>query len=142
MSHYTKDGQNNKRYFSISRYGAVASDKDLSNYLDGRFGEADAKETTMWANPIETICYPACGFIVPDSDGTKETVHPDLRSFGFGTVIRTADSNPTGLEGSSNNGFSYVQYLSTTDYQLSIEKNSRRSLGDQIRCVRDINAVD
>ena len=141
MSHYTKDGQNNKRYFSISRYGAVESDKDLSKYLDGRFG-ADAKETTMWANPIETICYPACGFIVPDTDGTKNTVHPDLRSFGFGTVLRTADSNPDGQEVSSNNGFCYVQYLSTTDYQLSIEKNSRRSLGDQIRCVRDINAVD
>ena len=40
------------------------------------------------------------------------------------------------------NDYNYVQYLSTTDYQLGIQKLSRRSLGDQIRCVRDINAVD
>ena len=96
----------------------------------------------MWANPIEIIKYPACGFIVPDTDGTATTVHPDLRSFGFGTVIRSSDSNPTGLVGSSMNGFNYVQYMSTTDYQLGIQTDSRRSLGDQIRCVRDINAKD
>ena len=141
MSHYTNDGLKNKRYFSIARYGATSTDTDLSAYLDGKI-TATSKETTMWANPIEIIKYPACGFIVPDSDGTAETVHPDLRSFGFGTVIRTSDSNPTGLAESSGNGFNYVQYLSTTDYQLSIQPNSRRSLGDQIRCVRDINAVD
>ena len=141
MSHYTNDGQNNKRYFSIARYGATSADKDLSAYLDGQITPT-SKETTMWANPIEIIKYPACGFIVPDSDGTAETVHPDLRSFGFGTVIRTSDSNPTGLAASSGNGFNFVQYLSTTDYQLSIQPNSRRSLGDQIRCVRDINAKD
>ena len=144
MSHYTEDGLNNKRYFSISRYGATAEDESLDKYLSGDHS-ASSKETTMWANPIETICYPACGFIVPDGDGEPESVHPDLRSFGTGTVIRTADSNPdamVGSDGSSAHGFSFVQYLSTTDYELSIEQNSRRSLGDQIRCVRDINAVD
>ena len=145
LSHYTNDGKRNKRYFSISRYGATSTDTDLKNYLDRTYDattSASSKENTMWANPIETIKYPACGFIVPDTDGTAETVHPDLRSFGFGTVIRTSDSNPIGQMDSSNEGFSYVQYLSTTDYQLSIEKDSRRSLGDQIRCVRDINAKD
>ncbi|MBQ8812160.1 MAG: fimbrillin family protein [Bacteroidales bacterium] len=144
MSHYTEDGLNNKRYFSISRYGATAEDLSLDKYLSGDHS-ASSKEKTMWANPIETICYPACGFIVPDGDGKPESVHPDLRSFGTGTVIRTADSNPdamAGADGSSAQGFSYVQYLSTTDYELSIQQNSRRSLGDQIRCVRDINAVD
>lgn len=145
LSHYTNDGKRNKRYFSISRYGATSTDTDLKNYLDRTYDattSASSKENTLWANPIETIKYPACGFIVPDTDKTPETVHPDLRSFGFGTVIRTSDSNPTGIEDSSNEGFNYVQYLSTTDYQLSIQENSRRSLGDQIRCVRDINAKD
>lgn len=141
MSHYTNDSQNNKRYFSIARYGAEPLETNLDNYLDGTM-TSSSKETQMWANPIEIIKYPACGFIVPDSDGTPETVHPDLRSFGFGTVIRTSDSNPEGMVESSNNGFNFVQYLSTTDYQLGIQSNSRRSLGDQIRCVRDINAID
>ena len=144
MSHHTQDGLNNKRYFSISRYGATKDDQNLDKYLSGNHGST-SKEKTMWANPIETICYPACGFIVPDGDGTADTVHPDMRSFGTGTVIRTADSNPdamAGSDGSSAQGFSYVQYLSTTDYELSIQQHSRRSLGDQIRCVRDINAID
>lgn len=144
MSHHTADGLNNKRYFSISRYGATAEDKNLDKYLSGNHSDT-SNEKALWANPIETICYPACGFIVPDGDGKPESVHPDLRSFGTGTVIRTADSNPDAMAGaddSSAQGFSYVQYLSTTDYELSIQKNSRRSLGDQIRCVRDINAVD
>lgn len=141
MSHYTQDRLNNKRYFSIARFGATKNDTNLNGYLDGVITDT-SKETTMWANPIEIIKYPACGFIVPDTDGTATTVHPDLRSFGFGTVIRSSDSNPTGLVGSSMNGFNYVQYMSTTDYQLGIQTDSRRSLGDQIRCVRDINAKD
>lgn len=143
MSQFVPDGRENKRYFSISRYGATSSD-NLAQYLSDTYNASDPEnnETKMWANPIETIYYPACGYIVPDTYSSAASVHPDLRSFGTGTVIRTANSNPVGLVASSSDGFSYVQYLSTTDYQLSIQQNSRRSLGDQIRCVRDINAVD
>lgn len=161
MSHYVPDGKENKRYFSISRYSVTKKptdntsyNEDLSHYLDGNISPT-SKETTMWANPIETIKYPACGFIVPDSDvininsgqidwaGTiSESARPDLRSFGFGTVLRTSDVYEYDEAGNEVNDYNYVQYLSTTDYQLSIEKMSRRSLGDQIRCVRDINAVD
>ena len=136
QSHFTGDGYDNKRYFSIARFGVKEDGNNLDYYL------TDANKDILWENPIEVIKYPACGFIVPDSDGTPETVHPDLRSFGSGTVLRTSDSNPVGLAGSSKEGFNFVQYLSTTDYQLGIQTNSRRSLGDQIRCVRDINAVD
>lgn len=139
QSHFTGDGYENKRYFSIARFGIKEGGDNLDYYL------TDANKDILWENPIEVIKYPACGFIVPDSDGTYETVHPDLRSFGFGTVLRTSDSNPdamAGSDGSSANGFNYVQYMSTTDYQLGIQTNSRRSLGDQIRCVRDINAKD
>lgn len=145
MSHYAA-GSSNKRYFSISRYGALSSDQNLNGYLN-----SDDK----WANPIETICYPACGFIVPDSDMVGEdgkinwqsgkitdSARPDLRSFGYGTVLRTSDAYDLDEGGNTVNDYSYVQYLSTTDYQLSIQKMSRRSLGDQIRCVRDINATD
>lgn len=136
QSHFTGDGYDNKRYFSIARFGVKEDGNNLDYYL------TDANKDILWENPIEVIKYPACGFIVPDSDGTPETVHPDLRSFGSGTVLRTSDSNPLGLAESSKEGFNFVQYLSTTDYQLGIQTNSRRSLGDQIRCVRDINAVD
>lgn len=139
QSHFTEDGLKNKRYFSISRFGIKEEGTTLDYYLT-----AD-KIDELWQNPIEIIKYPACGFIVPDTDGTADSVHPDLRSFGFGTVLRTSDSNPEAMansDGSSANGFNYVQYMSTTDYQLGIQTNSRRSLGDQIRCVRDINAVD
>ncbi|MBQ8838588.1 MAG: fimbrillin family protein [Bacteroidales bacterium] len=139
QSHFTEDGLDNKRYFSISRFGIKEEGTTLDYYL------TEANLAALWENPIETIKFPACGFIVPDSDGTADTVHPDLRSFGFGTVLRTSDSNRdsmAGSDGSSFNAFNYVQYMSTTDYQLGIQTNSRRSLGDQIRCVRDINAKD
>ena len=104
----------------------------------------------MWANPIETIYFPASGFIVPDradvdaSGNLTQAARIDLRSFGNGTVIRTSNANRFDYSGVTDgvDAFNYVQYMSTTDYQLGVQANSRRSLGDQIRCVRDITAED
>lgn len=157
MSHLNKDG--NKRYFSVSRYGISEEDKKggkpdtywyLDKYLDGSAPNGTNKESTLWANPIETIYFPACGFLVPDlatvdgSGNLTGAAKIDLRSFGNGTVLRTSDANSFDYNGTTDgvDAFSYVQYMSTTDYQLGVQKNSRRSLGDQIRCVRDITAED
>lgn len=157
MSHMEKSG--NKRYFSVSRYGVSEEDmvpnnssdyRYLDKYLDGSAPDGTNKESTMWSNPIETIYFPACGFIVPDmaqvnSSGTlTQAARIDLRSFGKGTVLRTSDANSYDYAGTIDgfDAFSYVQYMSTTDYQLGVQANSRRSLGNQIRCVRDITAED
>lgn len=157
MSHWNEDG--NKRYFSVSRYGISEEDKlpnstsgykCLSKYLSGSAPNGSNKESTMWANPIETIYFPASGFIVPDradvdaSGNLTQAARIDLRSFGNGTVIRTSNANRFDYSGVTDgvDAFNYVQYMSTTDYQLGVQANSRRSLGDQIRCVRDITAED
>lgn len=157
MSHWNEDG--NKRYFSVSRYGISEEDKlpnstsgykYLSKYLSGSAPNGSNKESTMWANPIETINFPACGFLVPDdadvdaSGNLTQAAHVDLRSFGHGTVLRTSNANRFDFSGVTDgvDAFNYVQYMSTTDYQLGVQANSRRSLGDQIRCVRDITAED
>lgn len=139
-SHFAKntDGvgySKNKRYISITRYSATKEDK-IEDYTSSTYAEAilpDSKENTLWNNPIESSDFPGCGYFVPDGH------YPDLRSFGWGTIMRTSD--PTGFDtGSVNNNSNWVQYLSVTDYQLSIQSGSRRVLGDQIRCVRDVNA--
>ena len=132
-SHFAKnadgnDYSTNKRYINISRYPAAKEDS-INDYTSATLAEAlkpESKENTKWNNPVETTSFPGCGYIVPDNHRI------DLRSFGWGTIMRTSDYNSTAQN--------WVQYLSVTDYQLSIQGASRRSLGDQVRCVRDINA--
>ena len=125
----------NKRYISITRFPATKDDK-IEDFTSKTHAEAllpNSKENTLWNNPTETTDFPGCGYFVPDGN------YPDLRSFGWGTIMRTSD--PTGFDGGNvNNNSNWVQYLSVTDYQLSIQNGSRRVLGDQIRCVRDVNA--
>ena len=125
----------NKRFISITRFPATKNDK-IEDFTSKTYAEAllpDSKEKTLWNNPTETTDFPGCGYFVPDGH------YPDLRSFGWGTIMRTSD--PTGFDGGNvNNSSNWVQYLSVTDYQLSIQNGSRRVLGDQIRCVRDVNA--
>jgi hypothetical protein len=110
----------NKRYITISRYTAE-KDKDIDYYVQ------NGNDETMWDNPIETLIYPCAGFLVTDQ------YYWDLRSFGEGLVLRTSESK-------GNSDDSWVQYLATATFNVSIENNSRRSLGDQIRCCRDISA--
>ena len=125
----------NKRFISITRFPATKDDK-IEDFTSNNHAEAikpSSKENTLWNNPIETTDFPGCGYFVPDGN------YPDLRSFGWGTIMRTSD--PTGFDGGNvNNNSNWVQYLSVTDYQLSIQNGSRRVLGDQVRCVRDVNA--
>lgn len=138
-SHFAKNTNGegyskNKRYISITRYSATKEDK-IGDYTSSTYADAilpDSKENTLWNNPIESSDFPGCGYFVPDGH------NPDLRSFGWGTIMRTSD--PTGFDtGSVNNNSNWVQYRSVTDYQLSIQSGSRRVLGDQVRCVRDVN---
>ena len=141
-SHFAKNTNGegyskNKRYISITRYSATKDDK-IENFTSATYSEAilpGSKENTLWNNPIESADFPGCGYFVPDNN------FPDLRSFGWGTIMRTSD--PKGYDtGNVNNQHNWVQYMSVTDYKLSIHNGSRRALGDQVRCVRDVNVTD
>jgi hypothetical protein len=122
-THFSK-GSLNKRYITISRYDAdYNQDHGIDYYV-----QDDEMRETAWATPIETIRYPCAGFIVTNYD------YFDLRSFGDGAVLRTSETGAAG-----KTGMSYVQYLTTATFSVAVHE-SRVSLGDQIRCCRDITA--
>ena len=131
-SHFARDTKgngysSNKRYITIARFSASENDV-MENYTSSSHAESlkpDSKENTMWNNPVEVTSFPGAGYIVPDYHKIQ------MRSLGWGTIMRTSDYYSTQQN--------WVQYLSVTDYQLSIQSASRRSLGDQVRCVRDTN---
>jgi hypothetical protein len=113
----------NKKYIIIERFSAQVG-KTIDDYVQG------GKDQTEWDNPIESIQYPCAGFIVTDAT-------LDLRTFGMGAVLRTADSYDSGSTHSN-----WAHYMSTTNLSLAVPNNSRRSLGDQVRCCRDISVSD
>jgi hypothetical protein len=110
----------NKRYITISRY-TCDKDKTIDDYTQ------NGADETMWDNPIETLVYPCAGFIITDN-------YWHLSSFGSGIVLRTSEPS------SIYNRSSCVQYMSTTVFNVGVIETSRQSLGDQVRCVRDITA--
>jgi hypothetical protein len=119
--HYSQ----NKRYIKIDRYTADPS-KDLNDYFEE---DEQTEKVSEWNDPIESLIYPCAGYIVTD------VTRFDLRTFGTGSVLRTALANEK-----SNNSYSWVHYMSLSNQGASVNAYSRRSLGDQIRCCRDITA--
>jgi hypothetical protein len=108
----------NKRYIMVSRY-TCDKDKGIEDYV------ADGKDETEWNNSVESVMFPCAGFIVTDPV-------LNMRGFGKGSVLRTSESNAS--------SYSWVQYMTLTNFELSVASNSRKALGDQIRCVRDVTA--
>jgi hypothetical protein len=119
-----RDSQN-KRYITISRYSADPT-KSLVDYME--YDEDNNPKD--WEGAIESVQYPCAGFIV------TEQQFFDLRTFGDGTVVRTSESS----DKISPETKSTAMYLAQTNYELNIETGTRRSLGDQVRCCRDISA--
>ena len=76
-----------------------------------------------WSTPSAIMEIPACGFIHPS------TVHK-LDGDGINAILRTTDHN-----GANHN---WVFYLREGNYQCGLINASRKALGDQIRCVRDV----
>jgi hypothetical protein len=144
-------GTTKKRYVRIDRFTAE-KDRKLASYLniDASNNDLDNQNSSEWATPIETIRFPCAGFIVTDyRGGTSESlkgqpVFPDMRSFGAGVVLRTSESaiNDSGSTDKDGREIgSRVIYLATQSLYVQIPNTSRRSLGDQIRCVRDISTT-
>jgi hypothetical protein len=118
----------NKRYITIDRYTADPT-RELSDYFETE-SPYNEKESD-WDTPVETMIYPCAGFIVTDK------TYFDLRTFGTGSVLRTDEANKS----DTGEGVSWVQYLSRSNMNVSINSRSRRSLGDQVRCCRDLTAT-
>ncbi len=133
----------NKHAITISRYPAKETD-ELSDFclLDNNTNNVSQSDEDkvlqlqreIWDNPSEEMSFPGAGYIVTDGI-------PDLRSFGLGTIIRTSDAIDKYVDNNLRT-WNYVMYLSTRDDRVFVADNSRRSLGDQIRCVRDVEVTD
>ena len=86
-----------------------------------------------WSTPTAIMQVPACGFI-------HTTGMQGLNSDGISTILRSSDYNLTfGVDLSDNFSYNWVCYL-RRDYNFGLFGRSRKALGDQIRCVRDVTA--
>ncbi|MBQ7771369.1 MAG: fimbrillin family protein [Bacteroidales bacterium] len=119
-------GSMQKMYVRISRFETTADDKFLMS--------SDRKQWNLhkfdWSTPAEYMDFPLCGYI--DAGGT----YPFVNDFGDGCILRAME---TYLPNSAI-GRNWTIYLRNEHQGVAVGGNSRRSLGDQVRCVRDVNA--
>ena len=125
------DGSIMKKYVRISRFETTQDDRFLIS--------PDGKQWNLhqfdWDNPAEFMDFPLCGYI-DSGDGTNSIIshHPYLGAFGNGCILRSQEIDP------SVKGRNWTMYFMDQFQGVSVGGTSRRSLGDQIRCVRDVNA--
>lgn len=114
-------GDATKQYYEFEYF---SGDKEMN--FDGitAANQADIETRYDWNTPSAVMQVPAVGFIHP------HRVHK-LDGDGVNAILRTSERNTSGTN--------WVFYL-RNDWQFGLINNSRRALGDQIRCVRDINA--
>lgn len=109
-----------KRYFEFAYF---SGDETMS--FEGVLNEDDFNKLNMdWNTPTAIMQVPACGFIYT-SGGDK--LHED----GTSTILRSTDWVRA--------GYNWVCYL-RGDTNFGLFSGSRKALGDQIRCVRDVTA--
>ena len=125
------DGSLVKKYVRISRFETTKDDMFLMS--------PDRKQWNLhkfdWDNPAEYMDFPLCGYIdAGDGTNTIASNHPYLGAFGNGCILRAQEIDP------SVAGRNWTMYFMDTFRGVTVGGTSRRSLGDQIRCVRDVNA--
>lgn len=87
--------------------------------------------TFDWNTPSAIMEVPACGFIYPSN------LHI-LSGDGINAILRSSDPNTTTTPPATN----WVFYLRDDEdrFVCGLVSKSRKALGDQIRCVRDVTA--
>lgn len=93
----------------------TTEEKFLESMTNGRFD---------WSTPTAIMEVPACGFIHPSTENK-------LNGDGINALLRADEPNEQ---------YNWICYLRDDDYQFGLIKTSRKALGDQIRCVRDVTA--
>ncbi len=125
------DGNIVKKYVRISRFETTAEDK----FLISSDGTQWNLHKFDWDNPAEYMDFPLCGYIDPgDNSNSVVKHHPYLGAFGNGCILRSQEIDP------SVAGRNWTMYFMDTYKGVTVGGASRRALGDQIRCVRDVNA--
>lgn len=93
----------------------TTEEKFLKSMTNGRFD---------WSTPTAIMEVPACGFIHPSTENR-------LNGDGINALLRADEPNEQ---------YNWICYLRDDAYQFGLIKTSRKALGDQIRCVRDVTA--
>lgn len=93
----------------------TTEEKFLESMTNGRFD---------WSTPTAIMEVPACGFIHPSTENR-------LNGDGINALLRADEPNEQ---------YNWICYLRDDAYQFGLIKTSRKALGGQIRCVRDVTA--
>ncbi|MCR8874016.1 fimbrillin family protein [Phocaeicola barnesiae] len=120
-----KDGirDDTKQYYEFAYF---SGDKTMSFKGINESNQEELNTRFDWQTPSSIMEIPAVGFIHPHSAFK-------LDGDGINAILRTSEYNET------RGGYNWVFYL-RNDYRFGLIDDSRKALGDQIRCVRDVTA--
>ena len=120
-----KDGirDDTKQYYEFAYF---SGDKTMSFEGINESNQEELNTRFDWQTPSSIMEIPAVGFIHPHSAFK-------LDGDGINAILRTSEYNET------RGGYNWVFYL-RNDYRVGLIEDSRKALGDQIRCVRDVTA--
>ena len=113
-----------KSYYEFAYFPGDATMKFDGLTTEAAFVESMNNGLFDWNSPSAIMQIPACGFI-HTMGGNK------LDGDGVSTVLRSSDWVRV--------GYNWVCYL-RSDQSFGLFDGSRKALGDQIRCVRDVTA--
>ena len=113
-----------KSYYEFAYFPGDATMKFDGLTTEAAFVESMNNGLFDWNSPSAIMQIPACGFI-HTIGGNK------LDGDGVSTVLRSSDW--------ARAGYNWVCYL-RSDQSFGLFDGSRKALGDQIRCVRDVTA--
>ena len=111
-----------KQYYEFTYF---AGDEKMTFNGISEENQADLLTKFDWSTPSAIMEIPCVGFIHPH-------IAHKLDGDGVNAILRTSQTG-------SGIGTNWVFYL-RNDWQFGLINSSRRALGDQIRCVRDITA--
>lgn len=120
-----------KWYFEIAYFSGNEKMSFMNLTTEEKFLASMKDGTFDWSTPSAIMEVPACGFIYPSN------LHI-LSGDGINAILRSSDPNTTDTPPATN----WVFYLRDDEdrFVCGLVSKSRKALGDQIRCVRDVTA--
>lgn len=119
-----------KWYFEIAYFSGNENMSFMNLTTEEEFLASMQDGTFDWSTPSAIMEVPACGFIHPS---TLNILNGD----GINAILRSSDPNTTNRLPAN-----WVFYLrdDKDPFVCGLVSDSRKALGDQIRCVRDVTA--
>lgn len=120
-----------KWYFEIAYFSGNENMTFMNLTTEEKFLASMKDGTFDWSTPSAIMEVPACGFIHPSRFNI-------LNGDGINAILRSSDPNTTNTPSGTN----WVFYLRDDEdrFVCGLVSASRKALGDQIRCVRDVTA--